>query len=69
MAFSDVIIQLQKNKGLSNYRLAKDLGVHASTIQSWRNGKLPQTAHILKLAEYFNISTDELFGQKKISSK
>lgn len=45
MSFSQNLIKLQQENNESNYRLAKSLGVHASTVQNWRDGRMPQIEH------------------------
>lgn len=64
MSFSENFIALQNKRGLTNYRLAKELGVHATTIQNWRDGKSPQLTHINKVADYFGVTLDELIKEE-----
>lgn len=50
-------------KFISNYRLAKVLNVHATTVANWRKGKQsPQINHIGRIAEYFGCTIEELMG-------
>lgn len=52
---------LQEGKGISNYRLAKELGVHQTSIASWKDGtRTPHPRHTRMIAEYFGITVDEL---------
>lgn len=60
MPFSENLINLQKERGLTNYRLAKDLGVHCTTVQNWREGKKPLLEHAWKVATYFGKTVDEM---------
>jgi transcriptional regulator with XRE-family HTH domain len=52
-----------KEKFISNYRLAKVLNVHATTVANWKNGKQnSQINHIGRIAEYFGCTVEELMG-------
>lgn len=58
--FSERLTKLMAEKRESNYRLAKELGVHQTTIANWKSGVTPQLAHAGKLADHFGISIDDL---------
>lgn len=60
MPFSENLVSLQAEKGLTNYRLAKDIGVHCSTVQNWRDGRKPLLEHAHKVATYFGKTVDEM---------
>ena len=60
MPFSENFIRLQKENHLTNYRIAKDIGVHCTTIQNWRNGKNPLLEHASKVADYFGKTLEEM---------
>ncbi|MEE0900236.1 MAG: helix-turn-helix transcriptional regulator [Bacteroidales bacterium] len=63
MGFQHNINQLMNEKFISNYRLAKVLNVHATTVANWRKGKQsPQINHIGRIAEYFGCTIEELMG-------
>jgi transcriptional regulator with XRE-family HTH domain len=48
--------KLIKEKGISKYRLAKDLGVPPSTVRSWINYNIsPREPNLEKLANYFKV--------------
>ncbi|MDO8282713.1 MAG: helix-turn-helix transcriptional regulator [Thermodesulfovibrionia bacterium] len=56
MSFPARLKNLIKNKGISQYKLAKDLGKPESTIRSWVNGRTqPRDENAAKLAEYFDV--------------
>ncbi len=60
MPFSENLIQLQQECGVTNYRRFKDLNVHATTVQNWRDGKQPLLEHAKKLSEYFGKTIEEM---------
>lgn len=57
--------QLQKERGESNYRLAKELGVHQTTIANWKSGTTPHPKHMKLLAEHFGVTLDELVKESE----
>lgn len=63
--FSNNLIFLQKERAITNYRLAKSIGVHPTTIQNWRNGKHPQTGHAKQVADFFGVTMDEMLSEKR----
>lgn len=56
MSLGERLTQLIKEKGISKYRLAKDLDVPASTVRSWINYNInPREPNLEKLAKYFEV--------------
>lgn len=50
-------------KGLSQMALAKILGISQQTIGSWETGRTsPDLETLVKIAKFFNVSTDYLLG-------
>ena len=63
MQFDERLRQLMKQHGVTNYRLAKEIGCSASTVATWVDGdKQPSAKYIQSLAGYFGVSTDYLMG-------
>ena len=64
MDFVYKLNMLLENKGVTAYRMSVETGISQSTISSWRLGKsVPSGKYIDQLAQYFNITTDELLGR------
>lgn len=62
--FKENIKQLRKSKGLTQKKIAEDLGITQPTYQQWESGKRSPTGETLeKLANFFNVSTDFLLGR------
>ena len=60
------IIENRKRLGLTQDRLAEQLGVTAQAVSKWENDQsCPDITMLPKLAEIFGISTDELLGIQK----
>ena len=61
--FSDRLIELRKERGLSQATIARDLNVSLGIVCHWETNKSDPTAHnIVKLARYFNVTADYLLG-------
>jgi len=57
------IFKLLEKKGITQYRLSKDIGVSEGLISEWKGGKCkPTTERLIKLAKYFGVSIDYLLG-------
>ena len=57
------ISMYRKSKGLTQDKLAEQLGITAQAISKWENDQsCPDITMLPKLAEIFEISTDELLG-------
>jgi transcriptional regulator with XRE-family HTH domain len=57
------LLELRKEKKLSQEGLSKILNVGQTTISSWERGeKEPDNATLIRLAEYFGVTTDYLLG-------
>lgn len=56
---------LRKEKSITLETLASELGVTAGAVSKWEhNNSLPDITMLCNIADYFNISTDELLGRK-----
>lgn len=56
------LARLQAERGETNYRLAKELGVHQTTIRNWKNGIRPHPVYLRLLAEHYETTVDELLS-------
>ncbi len=60
MAFIDRLMETLENKGISQYKLCKDLNIGNSTITSWKKGKMPTLDKVISIVRYLEISADYL---------
>ena len=60
MSFSENLVKLQKEKGVSDYRLAKELHVSPTTIMNCKNGSSPSIKKAHAVASYFGKTVDEM---------
>ncbi len=50
-------------------KLGKSMGITASAVTNWEKGKTkPGHADLVRLADFFNVTTDELLGRKSLGN-
>lgn len=57
------IALLRKDKGIRQEELANYVGVSAQAVSKWENGGVPDTDLLPKIADFFSVSVDYLFGR------
>ncbi len=58
------IKQIREIKKISNYILEKNTNIDHSLLYRYESGKTePSITNLIKLADYYNISLDELVGR------
>lgn len=63
------LLELRKARNLTQQRLAIELGIDQTSISSYECGKyLPTVEVLIKLAEYFGVSTDYLLGLSDVKT-
>lgn len=60
------IRELREAAGMSQIYLAGQVGVHQSCVCDWERGKKkPTVDNLLKLADIFGVTTDEVLGRSR----
>ena len=59
------IAKLRKEKGVKQEELANDVGVSTQAVSKWENGGVPDIELLPKIADFFSVSIDYLFGRQK----
>ncbi|MGE5544680.1 MAG: helix-turn-helix domain-containing protein [Bacillota bacterium] len=68
MSIGARLVELRKKKGLSQAALSKQLGINRSTYAEWEIGRRrPELDSLIKLAEFYGISTDFILGLDRAS--
>ncbi len=62
-----VVSELRKTKGVTQDELAKYVGVSAQAVSKWENGGVPDTELLPKIADFFEVSVDRLFGRGDVN--
>lgn len=68
----DIALKLQEllnMNGISRSRLAREIGVHTSTVSNWLDGRDVKSENLATLCEYFGCSLDYLTGATQDKEK
>lgn len=64
------IYELRKSKDMTQEKLASEMGVSVAAVSKWETGNsLPDILMLCSIADFFNVSTDELLGRTKRKKK
>ncbi|GKX67277.1 response regulator [Inconstantimicrobium mannanitabidum] len=64
------IYELRKGKDITQEKLASELGVSVAAVSKWETGNsIPDIIMLCSIADFFDISTDELLGRSKNKRK
>lgn len=65
MNFAESLKEIRIDKSKTLLDVEKDTGINHANLSRWENGKvLPSIEFCLKLAEYYDVSLDELVGRE-----
>ena len=62
MYFIDNLNRIMKSKGITVYKLEKEIGIRQSTYHGWENGKTPATDKLLEIIKFLEVTPNEVFG-------
>ena len=63
--FGEALLDLRRERGVNQSTLAQAIGVSKGIISLWENGlREPTLSNLLALADYFEITLDELVGRE-----
>lgn len=66
MGFAESLALLQKQHNETNYRLAKAIGVHQTSIANWKErGIKPHPKHVKLVAEHYGVTVAELMNSAR----
>lgn len=67
MEFKDRLVQLRKELGLTQEEFAEKIGYTRTAVSAWEIGRNePSNSDTLKIADFFNVSTDYLLGKSDV---
>ena len=65
--FAERIRFLRQSKGLNQVELAEKLGISKQSVSNWENENIaPSIDMLVKIADFFGVSTDYLLGRDGI---
>ena len=62
--FWESLNKLCKERNVKPTPLILKLGFSSSMVTKWKNGVMPGSEALIKIADYFNVSIDSLLGRK-----
>lgn len=66
MKFNEKLIELRKQKGISQEELGYELNVTRQTVSKWELGQTtPEMDKLIEISRIFNITIDELINEKE----
>lgn len=66
MNLGNKILELRRQKNVTQEELAAELGVTAAAVSKWENGyTMPDILMLCALADFFAVTTDELLGRAR----
>ena len=70
MNFNEKLFELRRKEGFSQEDLADKLNVSRQTVSKWETGQsTPEMDKLILISKLFDISTDELLGNKQDETK
>ena len=67
MEFNEKLVELRKNKGLTQEELASALYVSRTAVSKWESGRgVPNIESLKAISKYFSVSIDELLSSDEL---
>lgn len=61
--------RLRDERGITDYKVAKDTGISTATLSNWKNGAYrPKVDKLIILAEYFGIQVEDLIKSESVEN-
>ena len=67
--FYDNFCKLCKDKKLKPTNVALEIGISRATATKWKKGSIPSGDSLIKLADYFGVSVNELLSDNAADTK
>lgn len=62
--FWNIFYDLCGKKGMKPLQVVKEIGIAHGSITKWKNGAMPSTKSLQKIADYFDVSVAYLLGKE-----
>lgn len=69
MTLYELYVRLCNDKGITPSAAATEIGLSKSLVSRWKKGSTPSDATVIKIADYFGLSLEELHGMKEEMKK
>ncbi len=64
--FYSIFSKLCKQKGISETAALQEIGLSSGNLKNWKDGRIPKTDVLNKVASYFGVSMDYLLGKSEV---
>lgn len=64
MEFTEKILQIMDERGITAYEICKKLKISNTTFSSWKKGSKPSIDKAVEILRYLQLSADEIFELK-----
>lgn len=68
MQFYENYVRLCNSIGKSPSAVAEELGLTPAAATGWSQGAVPRKATIQKVADYFDVTVDDLLGEENVKA-
>lgn len=65
MEFTEKILKIMDERGISAYEICKNLKISNTTFSSWKKGSKPSIDKAIEILRYLQLSADEIFELTK----
>ena len=66
--FWNIFCTLCSEHNTSPNGVAKELNLSSGSVTSWKNGRVPHHQTLLKIADFFGVTTDYLLGREETTA-
>ena len=67
MQFYENFVRLCNKIGKKPSAVATELGISRATASRWGNGMIPTYSNLVKVADYFGVTVEELRGEEEVN--
>lgn len=61
MDFTNKILRIMDERGITAYQICKNLHISNTTFSSWKKGTKPSIDKVIEILRYLQLSADEIF--------
>lgn len=61
--FWEIFNRLCNDHNIKPNAVAKELAIPSGSVTDWKKGRIPRDGTLIKIADYFNVSTNYLLGK------
>lgn len=67
--FKEQFIKICNERKIAPSKVCKDIGLSSAAYSCWTDNSIPRKATLMKLADYLNVTVDDLLGEDNTKEK